>query len=482
MNQKLVFKNLGRLISSLGVLLLLPIITAICYKEWNCLIIFTSVAIASVLIGTLMHKLIRPNENVLYTKEGFAITALAWVVLSVLGALPFTLSGEIPNYIDAVFETVSGFTTTGASIISDLSSMSRSMLMWRSFTHWVGGMGVLVFMMALLPNLSDRSVHILKAEMPGPIFGKILPRSKDTAKILYFIYIAMTLLLIGLLMLGGMSLYESIIHAVGAAGTGGFGLFSDSIASYSPYIQWVLTIFMLLFAVNFNLYFYFIMKRSLAAFKSTELYVFLGIVIASTAAICANIYNLFGSFSESLRYAAFQVATVISTTGYATCDFNLWPDFSRTLLVLLMFVGGCAGSTAGGLKVARIVLLGKTIGAEFRRLIHPRAVTTIRLEGKTVDKSTAVGVPIYLAVYLACYAAIFLLISLEPYGFTTNFTAVAACINNIGPGLGKVGPTGSFAIYNNFSTLVLTFTMLLGRLEIFPLLLTCMPGTWRRDG
>lgn len=481
MNQKLVFKNLGRLIGSLGVLLLLPIITAILYKEWQCLVIFTGVAIASVLIGTLMYKLIKPKDNVLSAKEGFAITALAWVVLSVLGALPFTISGEIPNYIDALFETVSGFTTTGASIITDLNAMSRSMLMWRSFTHWVGGMGVLVFMMALLPNLSDRSVHILKAEMPGPIFGKILPRSKDTAKILYIIYIAMTLLLIGLLMLGGMSLYESVIHAVGTAGTGGFGILSDSIASYSPYIQWVLTIFMLLFAVNFNLYFYFIMKRSLAAFRSTELYVFAGIVAASTAAICANIYSMFGSLSESLRHAAFQVATVISTTGYATQDFNLWPDFSRTLLVLLMFVGGCAGSTAGGLKVARIVLVCKTIGAEFRRLIHPRSVTTIRLEGKTVDKATAAGVPVYLSIYFACYAVILLIISLEPHGFTTNFTAVAACINNIGPGLGKVGPTGSFAIYNNFSTLVLTFTMLLGRLEIFPLLLTCMPGTWRKD-
>lgn len=481
MNRKLVFKNLGRLISSLGVLLLLPIITAICYREWRCLAIFAGIAAVSVLAGTLMHRCIKPKDNVLYAKEGFAITALAWVVLSVIGALPFTLSGEIPNYIDALFETVSGFTTTGASIVTDVEAMSRSMLMWRSFTHWVGGMGVLVFMTALLPNLSDRSVHILKAEMPGPIFGKILPRSKDTAKILYIIYMAMTFVLILLLMAGGMSLYESIIHAVGAAGTGGFGIYSDSIAGYSPYIQWVLTVFMLLFAVNFNLYFYFIMKRSLAAFKSTELYVFGGIVAVSTAAICANIFSLFGSFSEALRHAAFQVASIISTTGYATQNFDAWPGFSRTLLVLLMFIGGCAGSTAGGLKVARIVLIFKTIGAEFRRLIHPRAVTAIRLEGKNVDKATAIGVPVYISVYFACYAITLLLLSLEPFDFTTNFTAVAACINNIGPGLGEVGPNGSFSIYSNLSTLLLAFTMLLGRLEIFPLLLTCMPGTWRRD-
>ena len=481
MNRKLVFKNLGRLISSLGVLLLLPIITAICYREWKCLIIFTGVAVVSVAVGMLMYKCIKPKDNVLYAKEGFAITALAWVALSLFGALPFTLSGEIPNYIDALFETVSGFTTTGASIIPDVESMSRSLLMWRSFTHWVGGMGVLVFMLAVLPNISDRSVHIMRAEMPGPLFGKIVPRSKDTAKILYLIYIVMTIVMILFLLAGGMTLFESVVHAVGTAGTGGFGIKADSVGSYSPYIQWVITVFMIIFGVNFNLYYYFIIKRSISAFKSTELYVYFGIIVASALTICTNVFSLYGNVSDAIRHSFFLVASIISTSGFATVDFNLWPEFSKGLIFCLIFIGGCAGSTAGGLKVARIILVVKTIGAEIRRLVHPRAVSVVRFEGKTVDSESKNGVTIYIAIFALCYAIAFLLISLEPHGFTTNFTAVATCINNVGPGLDKVGPAGSFAIYNNFSTLVLTFTMLLGRLEIFPLLLTCMPGTWRRD-
>lgn len=481
MNRKLVFKYLGRIITSLGVLLLLPIITAICYREWKCLIIFLAVAVFSVLLGTLMQKLIKPKSSLMFAKEGFAITALAWGVMSVIGALPFTLSGEIPNYIDAFFETVSGFTTTGASIVTDVENMSRSMLMWRSFTHWVGGMGVLVFMMAILPNLSDRSVHILKAEMPGPIFGKIVPRSRDTAKILYVIYIVLTLVMVGFLLAGGMSLFESAIHALGTAGTGGFGTKADSVAGYSPYIQWVITVFMMIFAVNFNLYYYFIIKRSISAFKSTELFTFLGISGVSIAAICVNIYSIFGNFHDALRHSTFQVASIMSTTGFATVNFDLWPDFSKAIIVTLMFIGGCAGSTAGGLKVARIVLICKTIAAEIRRLVHPRSVNAIRFEGKTVDGATASGVSVYLSLYAVCYAVVFLILSLEPFGFITNFTAVATCINNVGPGLDKVGPYGSFSIYNNFSTLLLSFTMLLGRLELFPLLLTCMPGTWTKD-
>lgn len=482
MNRKLVLNYLGKITVASGALMIVPIICAIIYKEYLSLSSFLAVALCSVAAGVIICRLVRPKSQLIYAKEGFTIVALAWIVMSLLGALPFVISGDIKHLADAFFEVVSGYTTTGATILTDIESLSKSMLLWRSFTHWVGGMGVIVFVMAILPNLSDRSVNIMRAEMPGPMFGKIVPKSKDTAKILYLIYIAMTIILILFLLFGGMSLYESLIHAFGTAGTGGFSCNADSILGYSAYIQWVITIFMILFGVNFNLYYYFLIKRSVAAFKSTELLVYIGVIIASSTAICINISNMFNSVSDAARHSVFTVASIISTTGYATVDFNLWSDFSKAVLLLLMFIGGCAGSTGGGLKVSRIVLLFKMIFAEVRHMLHPRAVTVIRFEGKTVEKSTLHSVSNYFALFMVCYISIFLLISLieTSFDFETNFSAVAACINNVGPGFAHVGPYSNFAAYSIPTKLILSVAMLLGRLEIFPLLLTFMPGTWKK--
>ncbi len=483
MNRKLVLNYLGKITVASGALMVVPIICAIIYGEYESLVSFAIVSVFSILAGIVICKFAKPKNQLMYVKEGFAIVALAWIIMSFLGALPFVVSREIPNLADAFFEVVSGYTTTGATILSDIEAMSKSMLLWRSFTHWIGGMGVIVFVMAILPNLSDRSVHIMRAEMPGPMFGKLVPRSKDTAKILYFIYIAMTLIMIGFLLFGGMSFYESLVHAFGTAGTGGFSCNADSILSYSPYIQWVVTVFMILFGVNFNLYYYFIIKRSFAAFKSTELLVYLGIVVFSAVAICVNISGMFADTSQALRHSSFTVASIISTTGYATVDFNLWPEFSKAILFILMFIGGCAGSTGGGLKVSRIVLLFKMILSEIRHMLHPRSVTAVRLDGKTVDKSTLHSVSTYFTLFMVCYTVIFVSLSLieASFDFQTNFSAVAACINNVGPGFAGVGPTSNFAAYTVPSKLILSAAMLLGRLEIFPLILTFLPQTWRKD-
>ena len=348
MNQKMIFHICGQMLLIEAVLLLLPLITALIYGESCALSILTAMLIA-VGVGTLMTVLIKPKETVIYSREGFVITALTWLLWSLVGALPFVISGEIPSYVDAFFETVSGFTTTGASILTNVEAMSNGLLFWRSFTHWVGGMGILVMVMAVLPMTTDRSIHIMRAEMPGPIVGKLVPRVRQTAKILYIIYIGLTLFEIIMLLFGGMDLFEACVHAFGTAGTGGFGIRSDSIASYSPYIQWVMTAFMAVFAVNFNIYYLILMRRFRAVVSSEELWTYIAIVLISVAAIAVNIRPLYESIGETVRYAAFQVMTVISTSGFATTDFNLWPQFSKSLLFLLMFIGGCAGSTAGGL-------------------------------------------------------------------------------------------------------------------------------------
>jgi len=339
-------------------------------------------------------------------------------------------------------------------------------------------MGVLIFIMAIIPNIADRSIHIVRAEMPGPVVGKLVPRVKDTAKILYIIYIAMTLLEIAFLLFGGMPLFESVVHAFGTAGTGGFGVKADSIAGYSPYLQWVITVFMLLFGVNFNLYYLILIRRTRTALRSGELWCYLGIVALSTGVIVCNILPQFGSAEDALRHSAFQVASILTTTGYATTDFNLWPDLSRAILFVLMFIGGCAGSTAGGLKQSRAIMLVKTVGREFKRMLHPRSVSSVRFEGKPVDEATLGSVSTYFAVYMICLFAVFLLISPEPFGFETNLSAAVACFNNVGPGFGLVGPVGSYSAYSGFSKLVLSLAMLLGRLEIFPLILALSPGSW----
>lgn len=475
----MILNTVGLMLKVEAVLLLLPAIAALIYGE-SCLWSILISAAISLAAGFALTLLSRPKTQVIYAREGFITVALAWVAVSAVGALPFWISREIPSYIDAFFETVSGFTTTGASILANVEVMSRGLLFWRSFTHWVGGMGVLVFVMALVPSVTDRSIHIMRAEMPGPVVGKLMPRARDTASILYKIYVGMTLAQIVLMWIGGMPLYESIVHAFGTAGTGGFGVKADSIAGYSPYLQWVITVFMLLFGINFNLYYLLLIRRFRAAAQSSECWYYLGIVGVSIALITANILPMYENFQEALRLSAFQVASIVTTTGYATADFNLWPQFSKAILLLLMIVGACAGSTGGGLKVSRAVMLFKTVGREIRHLLHPRSVNSVRFEGKQVDGATLKGVSSYFALYIICILAICLILSLEPFDLETNLSATLACFNNIGPGLAAVGPASNYAAYSPLSKLVLSLAMLLGRLEIYPLLLTLIPTTWIR--
>lgn len=479
MNKKMVFRTVGKILQIASILMLMPCVVALIYKEKNQFFSFFITALGAFLLGSVIALLTKTKNKVIYAKDGFVITALVWIVMALVGAVPFTLSGDIPNYIDAVFETVSGFTTTGASILTNVEEMSYATLFWRSFTHWIGGMGVLVFVMAIIPNFTDRSIHIMRAEMPGPIIGKLVPRVKDTAKILYIIYIVLTALEIILLLAGGMPLFDSIFHSLGTAGTGGFSMKADGLSSYSPYCQWVITIFMLIFGVNFNLYYLILMKKIRTALKSGELWTYVCMVLASTALITINILSLSKCFSEALRNAAFQVSSIVTTTGFATTDFNLWPDFSKTILVILMFSGGCAGSTAGGFKVARTVILFKNIKREIKKMVHKRSVSTVHFEGKAIDESAFNGVNIYLAIYMFCLLGVLLLLSLEPFGFETNFTAALSCFNNVGPGLAGVGPMSSYAAYSGFSKIVLSIAMLLGRLEIFPIIILFSPHIWK---
>ena len=481
MNRRMIAYMVGRILQIEGVLLLLPLLTSLLYTEWQGALSFLATAAIAAGVGTLLTFLIgKKRDRTIFAREGFIIVAFAWVLMSAVGSLPFVFSREIPSFVDAFFETVSGFTTTGASILTDVESMSHGLLLWRSFTHWVGGMGVLVFIMAIFPSESGRSIHIMRAEMPGPIVGKLVPKIRDTAKILYIIYIGMTALLTILLLCGGMNLFESLLHAFGTAGTGGFGIKADSIGGYSPYLQWVITIFMLLFGINFNLYYLILIGRARAVLKSSELWCYLTIVALSVVAVTVNISHLYGSASESFRLASFQVSSIITTTGYSTADFNLWPSFSKTILVVLMFIGGCAGSTAGGLKLSRIMLLFKSIRRDVKRMLHPRSVAVVKLEGKTVDESTIQGCTVYFAVYSAFFFFLLLLLSLEAFDFESTFTAVIACFNNIGPGLGAVGPSANFSAFSPFGKLLLSAAMLLGRLEIFPLLVAFSPATWTK--
>lgn len=480
MNRRMIFYTIGYIAIAEAVLLLLPALVALIYLEKSGISFIITAALA-LGVGMLFRVFAKPKSRLIYAREGFAIVAYAWLLMSAIGAIPFVLGGAIPSYIDAFFETVSGFTTTGASILTDVEALDRCMLFWRSFTHWIGGMGVLVLVTAVVPNIADRSLNILKAEMPGPTVGKLVPRSRDTAKILYCIYFVMTAILTLLLIAGGMPLFDSIVHAFGTAGTGGFGIKADSIASYSPYLQWVITVFMFLFAINFNLYYLLLLRKFRSVFKSDELWFFTALVLFCIGAITLNILPMFDTLSEAIRISAFQVCSIVSTTGYATADFNLWPGLSKALLLLLMFVGGCAGSTGGGLKAARVVILIKSIGKELKRLLHPRSVRTVKSEGKKLDDETLNGVTSYFAVYIICIMAVFILLSFEPFNLETNFSASVACFNNIGPGLAGVGPASSFAEYSGFSKIVLSFAMLLGRLEVFPLLLGLNPLIWKKQ-
>lgn len=479
MNRRMVFYTVGQILKIESLLLILPLFVSVYYNEKSFWAILITIGIAAVL-GFGLTIISKPSNNIIYAKEGFVTVALAWFFLSLVGCLPFIISGEIPSFFDAFFETVSGFTTTGSSILQNVEAMSKSLLFWRSFTHWIGGMGILVFVMAIIPNVTDRSIHIIRAEMPGPVVGKLYPKTKDTAKILYIIYIVMTAVEIILLICGGMPIFESVVHSLGTAGTGGFGVKADSIASYSPYLQWVIAIFMLLFGINFNLYFLILIKKIRTVFKSTELWSYFIIVGIAVTIITANIYSLVNNFGDALRLSVFQVASIISTTGYATADFNLWPELSKSILLVIMFIGACAGSTAGGLKISRLVMLFRLIKNEFKHALNPHTVNSVTFEGKPVEKAVLKNVLVYFAVYIICIFSIFLILSLEPFDMITNFSATAACFNNIGPGFGLVGPASNFSAYSNLSKFVLSFAMLLGRLEIFPVLIALTPSTWAK--
>lgn len=469
---------IGRILLTEAVLLVLPMAVALLYGEAAApfLIPMLLVAVCGLLLSAR-----KPARTSLYARDGLAVVALAWLLMSLFGAMPFVLSGDIPRFVDAFFETVSGFTTTGASILTEIEPLGRGILFWRSFTHWVGGMGVLVFVMAILPMTDGHGMHLLRAEVPGPTVGKLVSRMGDTAKILYGIYLALTVIEIVLLLAGGMPLYDACIHAFGTAGTGGFSCRNLSVGAYdSAYFDIVIGVFMLLFGVNFNLYFFLLIRRFRDVFRSEELRAYLGIVAAAVVAITVDILHLYGSFASSLRYAFFQVASIITTTGFATADFNTWPSFSKAILVTLMFIGACAGSTGGGIKVARIIILVKTSLGDMRKMLHPNAIVTVRMEGKPLSDKHIRSVHLFITVYLLVFTGSLLLLSLEGFDLITTFTALTACINNIGPGLEMVGPMGNFAAFSDFSKLLLSFNMLVGRLEIFPMLLLFAPSIWKR--
>lgn len=478
MNNRMIAYIICRILLTEAALLVLPLLVTFLYGE-SPVPFLIPILLLALCGGAMGWK--KPKSTALYARDGLAVVALAWICMSLFGALPFVLSGDIPNYVDAFFETVSGFTTTGSSILTEIEPLSRGGLFWRSFTHWVGGMGVLVFVMAILPMNDGHGMHLMRAEVPGPTVGKLVSRMSDTAKILYSIYLVMTVVEIVLLLAGGMPLYDAAIHAFGTAGTGGFSCRNLSVGAYdSVYFDVVIGVFMLLFGVNFNLYYFLLIRRFRDVLHSEELRAYLLIVAASVLAIAVNISHLYQSFAASLRYAFFQVSSIITTTGYATADFNAWPAFSKAILVILMFVGACAGSTGGGMKVARIVILAKTSVCDMRKMLHPNAVATVRFEGKPIGEKNIRSVHLFLTVYLIVFTISCLLLSLEEMDLVTTFTAVAACMNNIGPGLEVVGPMGNFAAFSPWAKVLLSFDMLVGRLEIFPMLLLFAPSIWKR--
>ena len=477
MNYKMIRNILGWLLIFEAGFMLVPLITGLCYAEaevWS----FAVTALICAAIGILcIWK--KPKDPVLYAREGFVIVALSWIILSLFGAIPFFVSGTIPNYVDAVFETVSGFTTTGASILTAMEPLPKCMLMWRSFTHWVGGMGVLVFIMAFIPLSGGQNMHIMKAESPGPSVSKLVPRVKTTALILYSIYLVLTLIQFILLLCGRLNVFEALCTAFGTAGTGGFGVLNDSMASYSPYVQWVVTVFMLLFSVNFSCYYLFLLGRFKEAFNG-ELRTFIAVVGTVMLVVTLNVRGLFDTLGDALRHVAFTVASLISTTGFSTENFDAWPELSRTLLVLIMFIGACAGSTGGGLKISRLMILFRGAFNEIGNLIHPRRVKRVTVDGHPVDSEVVRATNVYMMWYVLVFTVSVILISFDDHDLITNFTAVTATINNIGPGLNLVGPTGNFAFFSIPSKLVLIFDMLAGRLELFPMLVLFAPQTWRR--
>ncbi len=478
MNFSAVLNILGYVLRIEAAFMVLPFITAIIYREKTWASFLITMMLCYV-VGFLLGK-VKKKHTSFFTKEGFTTVALSWIVLSFFGALPFWISGEIPSFTDALFETVSGFTTTGASILNDVEALSHACLFWRSFTHWVGGMGVLVFLLAIMPLAGGQNMHLMRAESPGPKVGKLVPKMRTTAMLLYKIYFAITIAEIIFLLFGGMPLFEALTVAFGTAGTGGFAVKNSSLAEYSVYLQTVVTVFMILFGINFNVYFLFLVKKPKQAFQCEEMRYYLGLIFASGLFIAWNTAKLYDSFYEAIHHAFFQVASIITTTGFATADFDLWPAASKTVLLMLMFVGACAGSTGGGIKVSRILILLKTVKREITSLLHPRTIRQIRVEGKPIEATETSSVGAYLAAYFMIFVAALLLISLDKYDFETNFSAITATFNNIGPGFSAVGATCNYSGFNILSKFVMMFAMLAGRLEVFPMLLIFAPGTWKR--
>lgn len=484
MNYKAVLAVLGKVMLVEALLLCCPLIVGFIYQEGTFLSFLIPI-LGLVGIGAPLAFL-KLKDSSMYAKEGFVIVGLAWIIMSLFGALPFTISGEIPNYVDAFFETVSGFTTTGASILtgSQIDNMSKSVMFWRLFTHWIGGMGILVFMLAIIPKHQSGNMHVFRSEAPGPSVGKLVSKLSFTARILYGIYLAITLLETLLLVCSGMSFYESLLMSFSTAGTGGFGVSSSSAIEYTSYQQIVISIFMFLFGVNFNFYYLILIGSFRKAFASEELRVYFIIVVLATITIALNIFfvmgNVFSSFGEALKHSFFQVTSISSTTGLVSFDFERWPTLSKSILLLLTIIGACGGSTGGGIKVARLIILGKSTASDFKRLIHPRSVVGNKFEGEPLDTQVRRNVKTYMILWFAVVILCVLLLSIDKFTMFENISATLACIGNVGPGFGVVGATGGYGGFSIFSKIILSFVMLVGRLEIFPMLLLFAPSTWKR--
>lgn len=479
MNYRVISYILGWVLAIEGLFLAVSAAVGGMYGERAALsFLYAALICAALGLPAILKK---PRRMAFFMKEGFVTVALCWIVLSIFGALPFVFSGEIPRFTDALFETVSGFTTTGASVVPDVEVLSHCTLFWRSFTHWIGGMGVLVFLLAILPLAGGSQMYLMQAESPGPSVGKLVPKTRHTALILYALYILLSVVEFILLLGGGMTVFNAVTTTFGAAGTGGFGIRNSSMADFSPYLQWVVAVFMMLFGINFNLYFLVLIGRGRQALKSEELRTYLGVIAAATLLIVLNTRAAGVRLGETVRHAFFQVSSIITTTGFATCDFDLWPSLSKCVLVLLMLVGACAGSTGGGIKISRVLILIKRAGEELHKFIFPNSVTKIRLEKKILDREVVHTTSAFLIVYVFIFAISTLLVSAEGHDLETCFTAVAATFNNIGPGLSVVGPTRNFGFFSDFTKYVLIFDMLAGRLELFPMLILFSPRTWLKN-
>ncbi|MGN0606361.1 MAG: TrkH family potassium uptake protein [Oscillospiraceae bacterium] len=481
MNKAIVFHYISKIMFMSSALFLLPCAVSLIYGESYSAFVFAVVAF-TVMLASLPLSIKKPKNTNMYAREGLAIAALLWIIFPITAALPFYISGEIPRFVDAVFESISGFTTTGSTIMSEVEHMSKGMLFWRCFSHWIGGMGVLVFAIAILPSKSGDSMHLMRAECAGPQVGKIVPKGKNSAMYLYIIYAVLTVILTIFLLFGGMPLFDSICHAMSTAGTGGFSVKNTSIGYYdSAYIDIVITVGMILFGVNFTIYYLVITKRFKNILYNTELKVYLAVILLSSLFISLDINRDIKDFGLSLRYAVFQVSSIMTSTGFGTADFNQWSEFSRMLIIILMFIGACAGSTGGGLKVQRIIIMFRSAIKSIRQTLRPRSVYVLKGEDKTLDIATVHGVQTYLIIYLGLMVVSMLIVSLDNNSFETTFSAVVSCMNNIGPGLDKAGPMENFGFFSDRSKIVLSIDMILGRLECFPLIIILSPTVWRKN-